>query len=471
MIKKFIIGFGIVVLSVFSTTFINNISYAQNAGIGQQIANNLTSGLPSMGDMAGATIGTLLTGGSLSDIGGGLKDAFKGRFQGQFDDIFNKIRGGGRGPDGRFEVKSYQGDFNTIGQNASARGYILKILNFLLSFLGLAATASLIYAGGLYVTAHGEDAQSESAKKILQYSTIGLLVTLGSFAFVNTVIHEAGTGGDDRGGAAGSGGAGGAGGVGGGGGGGAGGGVGGAGAAGGAGGPGGAGGGPGGAGGGAGGAGGPGGASNLSPAEQETLKKLFETSPIVIHGEEGTQIKDFGAGTWVAPEYAVEGIVFGLSQPADVIMDFGDGVQERLNTMEDQSATVKHMFVTEGAKVIRAIAQTPTGIKTFEKRIVIGGITPKIKAPSTADVNELVSLSAAGSRTSVGAIVQYLWYCDAAAKTTCAEGKTATVTFSQSGTHPIILAAVTNFGAVGIATQNITIISEKGLPADFDTEN
>lgn len=79
------------------------------------------------------------------------------------------------------------------------KSYVLKIVNFALGFLGLIAVLIVIYGGVLYVTAAGEDEKVGKAKKAIGYAAIGLLIVMGSFAFVNTII-KGGTGGADGGG-------------------------------------------------------------------------------------------------------------------------------------------------------------------------------------------------------------------------------------------------------------------------------
>ena len=52
----------------------------------------------------------------------------------------------------------------------------------------------VIYGGVLYVTAAGNDDQVGKAKNVILYAVIGIVVILLSFALVNTVILNAGTG-------------------------------------------------------------------------------------------------------------------------------------------------------------------------------------------------------------------------------------------------------------------------------------
>jgi len=101
-------------------------------------------------------------------------------------------------PDGQFDISQYQKEFGAIGTNTSLRGYIVKVLNFLLSFLGLLAFIALVYAGFLYVTAGGEDGQHGKAKSIIIFVVIGIFVILAAYALVFTLITRAGTGTADR---------------------------------------------------------------------------------------------------------------------------------------------------------------------------------------------------------------------------------------------------------------------------------
>lgn len=79
-----------------------------------------------------------------------------------------------------------------------AREFIIKVVNYALGFLGLIAVLIIIYSGVLYVTAAGQDEQVGKAKKAIAYAAIGLLIILGSFAFVNTIV-ESGTSGEEGG--------------------------------------------------------------------------------------------------------------------------------------------------------------------------------------------------------------------------------------------------------------------------------
>ena len=85
-----------------------------------------------------------------------------------------------------------------ITGSTDLKEYILKIVNFALGFLGLIAVIIVIYGGVLYVTAAGEEEKTQKGKKAITYAAVGLLIVLGSFAFVNTIIKGAGGDGSEN---------------------------------------------------------------------------------------------------------------------------------------------------------------------------------------------------------------------------------------------------------------------------------
>lgn len=68
--------------------------------------------------------------------------------------------------------------------------YIKKLVNFALPYLTLAAFLGYVVAGFLYVTAFGVEAQMEKAKKILIWSSIGLILIILSYAITNLLTSE-----------------------------------------------------------------------------------------------------------------------------------------------------------------------------------------------------------------------------------------------------------------------------------------
>ncbi|MFA6305549.1 MAG: PKD domain-containing protein [Candidatus Gracilibacteria bacterium] len=86
-----------------------------------------------------------------------------------------------------------------ITASSDVREFVLKVVNFALGFLGLIAVIIVIYGGVLYLTAAGAEENTGKAKKAIMYAVIGLIIILGSFALVNTVIKGVGGGGTGTG--------------------------------------------------------------------------------------------------------------------------------------------------------------------------------------------------------------------------------------------------------------------------------
>lgn len=68
------------------------------------------------------------------------------------------------------------------------RSNVVHIINYLLTFLGLAAVAFIVYAGFLMVTAGGDDGQLEKGKNVITWAVIGIVIILLSYGIVNVVV-------------------------------------------------------------------------------------------------------------------------------------------------------------------------------------------------------------------------------------------------------------------------------------------
>ena len=78
---------------------------------------------------------------------------------------------------------------DNVSKERDVKVLIIGWTNFLLQVTALLAVVALVYAGFLYVTAGGDDSRMESAKKIVIWVVVGILVILGSYAIVNTVME------------------------------------------------------------------------------------------------------------------------------------------------------------------------------------------------------------------------------------------------------------------------------------------
>jgi len=71
---------------------------------------------------------------------------------------------------------------------------IVRFTNFASAFISIAAFIACMYGGYLYVIAAGNEEKTQNSKKVLIGAVIALVIGLGAFALVNTVIQlEPGT--------------------------------------------------------------------------------------------------------------------------------------------------------------------------------------------------------------------------------------------------------------------------------------
>lgn len=99
---------------------------------------------------------------------------------------------------GELEPPDDSGYDEALTQNRDAREFIQTIVNFALGFLGLVAVVIVIYGGSLYVLSRGDEEMATNGKKSISYAAIGIVIILGSFALVNTLLQAGG--GDSAGG-------------------------------------------------------------------------------------------------------------------------------------------------------------------------------------------------------------------------------------------------------------------------------
>lgn len=319
-------------------------------------------------------------------------------------------------PEGSFVLPAPE-EFNTIGENISLRQFILNVLNFFLSFLGLIATAALIYAGFLYVTSGGDDSASEKSKKILIFAVVGILLILASFAIVNTVLQNAGRGTDDRNGA-----------------------------------------------------------SDISvngttnavvdgvavpglttTSSASGLRSLL-TNPITLSG---TGVQDSINSGFASLEGARQGVSVGLSTQALAIIDFGDGFQDVLDTTQDTGAVLTHAYGEVGTYNIAAVVETLDGqVQNFRKTLNVGSVAPSIQVSSNqVAVNQNLALSANIPSNQPGTTISLDWSCSGGAG--CfgnQSGEAINVSFSAPGSYTITLSSQSSIGQSSTQTVQIEVI-------------
>lgn len=67
------------------------------------------------------------------------------------------------------------------------RVFVVNILRWAMTFLGLFCTIMIIYGGFLYITAAGEEEKAKKGRTIILYCVIGLAIIAVSFLIVKTV--------------------------------------------------------------------------------------------------------------------------------------------------------------------------------------------------------------------------------------------------------------------------------------------
>ncbi len=84
-------------------------------------------------------------------------------------------------------INYYQGSsFSRLTSSRDAFGFLTS---FALSFIGMVAIIFLIYAGFVYITANGEQAKIDKAKKLIWGTIIGILIIFSVYATVATLLN------------------------------------------------------------------------------------------------------------------------------------------------------------------------------------------------------------------------------------------------------------------------------------------
>ncbi len=65
---------------------------------------------------------------------------------------------------------------------------LLNTLIFLLQVFGTLAIIGLVLSGIIYLTAGGNEKQIQRAKKAFDYSVVGIIVALGGWVIIKTII-------------------------------------------------------------------------------------------------------------------------------------------------------------------------------------------------------------------------------------------------------------------------------------------
>lgn len=78
---------------------------------------------------------------------------------------------------------------NGVSKVKNMNRLLVGWMKFFLSVTAVIAVLAIVFAGFLYVTAGGDDGQTEKAKKVVMWVAIGILLIFGSYAIVNTIMQ------------------------------------------------------------------------------------------------------------------------------------------------------------------------------------------------------------------------------------------------------------------------------------------
>ena len=84
------------------------------------------------------------------------------------------------------------GEKVTIGPDTFA-GFLISIINSLLTFVGILFFILIIYAGYLWMTARGNEEQVSKAKKITREAVVGLLIIILARLLTEFLLTQIGT--------------------------------------------------------------------------------------------------------------------------------------------------------------------------------------------------------------------------------------------------------------------------------------
>lgn len=330
-------------------------------------------------------------------------------------------------PTGSLTVTPYEDQLSSVQGNVSARDTIIKYTNFLLSFLGILCVTMVTFAGLQYIISFGDDGTMEKARKLILYNVIGILIILIAFALVNTVIKGAASGDDDRNGPTGPdsfiGTTPGNGGV----------------------------------------SGGNGFAGTLDPgsAGSDTGRNFLAVNGLVITGD---GINDYGNGYSVSRQVASLGLAFSFANPAECVIDFGDGTKGALDTITNRSDQIIHAYGQTGTYKIQADCREADGVRRqYVKILVIDPVTA-IGTVSTSEamVNQPVMLSGQRSTTKVGTLTQFVWTCEGGEGCFAPiENSEAEVSFAKPGDYILNLLVRNNLTDVGTSQIKIKVLNDK----------
>jgi hypothetical protein len=82
----------------------------------------------------------------------------------------------------------------SMPDDPDANAVLLNVINWVLSILASLSVLMIIFAGIMYITSQGDEGRVDTAKKILTYAIVGLVVALLGYVIVVSVGGALGAG-------------------------------------------------------------------------------------------------------------------------------------------------------------------------------------------------------------------------------------------------------------------------------------
>lgn len=79
-----------------------------------------------------------------------------------------------------------------ISKTRDIKELIIAWMKFAIQIVLLVAVIAIVWAGILYITSFGEDGRTETARNIIKWVVVGIIIMLSAYAIVNTVMSVTG---------------------------------------------------------------------------------------------------------------------------------------------------------------------------------------------------------------------------------------------------------------------------------------
>ena len=83
----------------------------------------------------------------------------------------------------------YRSDQGGLAGETTLVGLALKVVQYLLTLVGIIAIGAIVIGGYWYITSGGNDEQAEKGKKTLLQAIIGLIVVLLAYTIVTIIVN------------------------------------------------------------------------------------------------------------------------------------------------------------------------------------------------------------------------------------------------------------------------------------------